>query len=138
MKNMVFEAVGDLVVVVHNENPPADSEWDAYLAAGTRGIVVPRFLVFTLGGGPTMAQRRRVLDGLKGRPAKAAVVSENAFVRSIVFALSVFNRGVKVFAPGSISDAYVYLGISERESVKVAKVLRKLQAEMGIEASRRA
>lgn len=136
MKNMAFEAVGDLFVVVHNENPPRDDEWNAYVASGWSRVVDgrARFLVFTQGGGPTSLQRRRLFDVLKGSPVKTAVVSGNAFVRSIVIALSVFNRGVKVFKPSSIEDAYVYLGISDRESGKVSKVLRKLQGELGLRA----
>lgn len=138
MKNMAFEVVSNLFVVVHTANPPSDEEWDRYVAAGVASSKDKRFLVFTDGGAPTSAQRKRLYDALKGKSAITAVISGNAFVRTTVFALSVLNPQVKVFPPDAINDAYRYLHISEVEGRAVTRVIKKLQDELGLDSAARA
>jgi len=64
------------------------------------------------------------------------VVTSNAFVRTIVGAMSVFNSKIKVFKPEATTEAFRYLGISELEGKAVSRAVLKLQAELGLVSGR--
>jgi hypothetical protein len=137
MKTMAFEIVGATLVVVHCADPPNKTEWDAYIAAAAAlfervGTDRARNMAFSLGGGPSFSQRQQINAVLKGRAALAAVVTPNAFVRSIVAAISVFNPKIKVFRPEAVGEAFRYLGISESEAKVVRRTVAKLEAELGL------
>jgi len=141
VKTMAYEVVGQVVVMVVTSDPPSTAEWDAYIAAVEAFMQrVPggegRYLTFSAGGGPSQRQRQQLYAVVKGRSPPTAVVTSNAFVRTIVGAMSVFNSKIKVFKPEATTDAFRYLGISELEGKAVSRSVLKLQAELGLVSGR--
>lgn len=140
MKTMATEVVGQIVVAVHTKDPPGAEEWERFLAeskaVASRLGGEARHLIFSAGGGPSQSQRQQLYAILKGRSAPTAVVTSNAFVRTIVGAISVFNPKIKVFKPEASDEALRYLGVSEAEAKAVRRTVVKLQAELGLVSGR--
>jgi hypothetical protein len=90
-------------------------------------------LVFTLGGGPNVFQRRQSLEVLNARPAgspKTAVLTESLLVRGMVTALSWFaTNGVAAFSSGALDEALDFLNVVDTqlrfELVRRLAVLRR-------------
>ena len=138
MKTFAFEVVGHVMVVVSTSDPPNSADWDVYvrearvLADRVGGRQV-RNLIISGGGGPSQTQRKQLYEAFpEGRNAPTAVVTNNAFVRTIAGAMSVFNRNMKVFKPDAMGEAFRYLGISELDGKVIWRSVTKLQRELGI------
>lgn len=130
MRNMAFEIVGDLFIVIHNAKPPSDAEWASYLRSWQgRDMSKMRTLVFTAGGGPSTAQRKEANTALGGKPSVTSVVSDSAMVRGIVTALSWFNSEIKAFNPTESTEAFRHLGITHAGDIeRLWAQAKKLQA----------
>jgi hypothetical protein len=142
VKTMAFEITGTTIILVHTAEPPSKDEWDRYIRASKElldraGAERVHGLVVTEGGGPSISQRQQVNDMLKLRPLSMAVVSSNAFIRTIVTALNVFNPSIKVFRPDALAFAFRHLGLSEQEKKTALRTVAKLQAELGIKSALR-
>jgi hypothetical protein len=136
MKNMAFEVVDRLFIVVYCANP-TDEEWRHYLEVVERhGIDRTMQLIFTDGGGPSPTQRKYLNDLLRGRTVPVAVVSGSATIRGTVTALSWFNRKIRAFPPTGLRDALVYLEIPLSRAELIEREMRQLRASLG--ADRRA
>ena len=138
MPNQVHELVGgSLMITINTSRPPTDEEWNDYVETyRKRGPETLRTLVFTDGGAPNSAQRKKVNEMLDGKTTRAAVISPNSMVRGVVTALSWFNPKIKVFAPEQLDDAFRYLEIRGAEIDTVWQVIRKLQSKLGGEVLR--
>jgi hypothetical protein len=131
MKNMVFRFVGNLSIVIHNKNTPDDTEVQEYLSLlRAQDMERLRSLVFTDGGGPSPAQRKRFNDILRGRELPTAVVSNDRMVRGITIAMSWFNRKIKAFPPDAVQDAFTYLNIPKHEFESVWRLVKQLRTEL--------
>jgi hypothetical protein len=131
MANMVSKLVENLHILVHTDKPPSDEEWQDYLR--TFGKVPPerlRTIVFTLGGGPSAAQRKLLNDKLNGKATPAAVVSTSAVVRGIVTALAWFNKDIKAFAPDQTEAAFEYLGFDVHQTARFMLEVRSLRTKL--------
>lgn len=130
VSNMVFEAVGRTLVVVHNKDFPTDAEWDAYLQALVAHLEHGdnrRSLVLTEGGAPSSKQRTRMSALVGDHSAPTAVVSTSAPVLATVRALHLSNPGIRAFDPSDIHGALEHLGLNASEQQKVLAVLPPLQ-----------
>src|SRR5450432_244127 len=96
-----------LLILRENAETPRDEDWDAFLAVLARNranFTKLRILVITDGGGPNVAQRRRLQDALGGQPVRVAVVTGRTAVRFIVSSIALLNRQIATFAPDEMSQ----------------------------------
>ena len=131
---MKTEIVDGVLLVVHGTEAPFDHEWDEYLNQ-VRLVVAtgrPRAIAITEGGAPTLSQRSQLNQILRGTGAIGAVVSDSAFVRGIVTALSWFNRGVRSFAPEEFEFACEHLGLSVPQIRHLGARLNALRDSLGL------
>ena len=138
MANFVFEVVDTNLVVVMNTESPLMPEWEAYLEACRQldrklngDFNKAAALIFTDGGAPNAAQRRGMVEVLKGRPANSAVVSDNMMVRGPLSILSLFNPALKVFNPKDWKQAATFARIPEARHLEHLQVALKLSRQIG-------
>lgn len=129
MRNQVFSFLDDIIVVIHGPRPPSDEEAHEYLTAfKSRDISRLRCLIFTEGGAPTAAQRKRLNELLGGRAFPTAVVTNLPLVRGVVTALSWFNPKIRAFTPEAAEEAFRYLGIPSVRYPGIHAEVKKLKA----------
>lgn len=141
MKNAVFKLVHNVGICVHNARNPNKQEWDAYLemSAAMRDAAAGDFasfkqIVFTDGGGPSMAQRTASSSLAKGRKdvdkLKVAVVSRSIVVRGIVTWFRWVGLPLRSFAPEQLAQAFAFLAISDAEAMDLCIAVEELCATM--------
>jgi hypothetical protein len=136
--NMVFEAIGRTLVVVHSRDFPSDAEWDAYLQALLAHISEwkdRRSLVLTEGGAPSSKQRARMSEVVADSAAPTAVLTGSPAVRATVGALNLRNSAIRAFGPEEIGAALQHLGLGEDERRHIVEALPALQQQVGRSAS---
>ena len=132
--NMVFEAVGRTLVVVHSKDFPSDEEWDGYLEALRAHISewkARRSLVLTEGGAPSSRQRTRMTETVGDAAAPTAVVTSSPAVVATVGALNLRNAAIRAFSPEQMEDALTHLGLDASERQRVAAAASALQQRLG-------
>jgi hypothetical protein len=112
---MCAESVGDLLVVVHTDQPPNQLDWSQYCdfasrrhhdRGGLRTLVVAARIV----AGPNASQRTEYNDKVPAQGTRVAVVCNSIAARAAITALSWFNPDMRAFGGHSIDAALVYLG----------------------------
>jgi hypothetical protein len=142
MKNMAFKCVGNIIIVVHNREPPENDAWNDYLeatlAAGRiygNDLSNVRHLVVTEGGGPNSAQRKAVdtaSQEMNGKNSPVAVISASPMIRGIVTVFNWFNLNMRVFSLQEADKAFQFIGVLPRDITKIWYEVKVLQAELGI------
>jgi hypothetical protein len=133
MPNMASAMVGDLGIAVHGTEAPTDAEWHAMLETMRRADLKRfRGLIFTDGGAPNTAQRRRLTALVDAHPIHAAVVTASPVARGVVTALRWYIPGMKTFAPDRLPEALAYLRVSPAELKAVKATVARLRAELGV------
>ena len=131
MKHMAYKVIDRLFLVVLATSEPTDDEWTAYLEAVERhGIDRTMQLIATDGGVPTSSQRRFLNGRLAGRNVPVAVVTCHTGVRSIVTAMSWFNRKIRAFPPSGFREAIAYLEIPASRAELIERELHNLRTEL--------
>lgn len=131
MKNIAIKVIDRLFIVVYADEV-ADDEWDAYMdLVAKHGIDRTMQLIFTDGTVPTAAQRRDLQGRLAGRNVPVAVVSSSTPVRTVVTAMSWFNRRIRAFSPTALREAIAYLGIPVSRLELIERETAKLYTELG-------
>jgi hypothetical protein len=117
-----------LGLLIHDDAPPTDAEWDPWLST----IRNPRdgfsILVTTDGGAPSRAQQARFGAELRGKIVPTSVVTDRALARFVVSAMSFINRGVRGFAPTEIDAALDWLRADAPSRAALDAELRAIQA----------
>ncbi len=129
--NHLTRRVGDLVVLRENAEAPSDEEWDETL----RTLTLPpeelariRVLVLTDGGGPTVAQRRRLNQTTGGFALIAAVCSESVRVRFIVSSIALFMAKLQCFRATELDAAFDHLGLAPAQRHLARQNLHEMTA----------
>jgi hypothetical protein len=136
MQNIAIKVIDRLFIVVYAANP-TDAEWSEYMRlVEQHGIDRTMQLIFTDSATPSAAQRRRLEEMLEDRNVPVAVVSASAKVRTLVTAMSWFNRRIRAFQPAAIRDAIAYLEIPASRTELIEREGRKLREEL--DSNRRA
>jgi hypothetical protein len=127
-KTICHARCGQLLLLAHGSVPPAQDEWDQYVAAlaqahksGLTGL-----LVLTDGPGPNSSQRKQV----SSFDLRSAVLTPAAVARGIVTALSWFGANIRAFTPEQIDEALEYLQVPRVEQLQVLRVLAGLRVEL--------
>ncbi|HEX3772415.1 MAG TPA: hypothetical protein VHV30_16170 [Polyangiaceae bacterium] len=137
-KHMAWSAVGEAFVVVHDEEPPSDSDWRVWLgeygasiAAGNTRVLV----VFSSGGAPTTAQRKELLAFLHQtkKPPATVMITSSAVARGVITAVGWFIREehrARAFRPDEEESAYTFLSLDAATRVNVRATRERLRATL--------
>jgi hypothetical protein len=122
---------GDLFLLVHGADAPADEDWDRYadeLARLDRSGRHAKILVLTEGGSPTGPQRARIQTASSDAD-RTAVVSSAAIPRFAVSLIALMHRNIRSFAPRELERAMDFVGLSGDERRDAVAHLRSLARE---------
>jgi hypothetical protein len=133
-RSLVTSVVGSVLLLVENNDTPADWEWDETLgmlrelkAKSDVSGEQPRVLVVTLGGGPNATQRRRLEEVLGGVSLPVAVVSDSLKMRFITAAVTLFNSGHKAFSTAERLEAYKHLKLATSQTRQLEASIAQMQ-----------
>ena len=135
MKNAIITMTGRFCVAIHTKAAPSDQEWDSFLAEIAAANTLPNLctLVFTDGGAPSAAQRKRLSEALKGRDIPIAVHSHALIPRFVNASIALFNKSIRSYTPEEFPLAIEYLHITEAERKLLHLEFDKSLKEMGAE-----
>lgn len=133
---MLWSHKKPLGIVVHSHSAPGDDEWDAYLADLPAANVLDayRFIIFSLGGGPSGAQRGRLVHLLQGRTPRAALLTSSTLMRGIGTAVSWFIPSLKLFPLDERRGAFRHLDLAPDEAREANATIDRLLHELGAHA----
>lgn len=137
--NVAVRLEGPVLIIVHNDRPPEDDEWDVYAVALLQHAKTIRFqLVWSTGGGPNAAQRKHAGKAeaayrLLGRPLPlSAVVTPSAAVRGLVTLFNWFFPGrYRSFEPADIRAALDFIQVPAGAADAYISLVAALCAEVG-------
>jgi hypothetical protein len=135
-KHMAWSLTGDLILTVHDEGPPADDEWRAWLrdfegaAPSLRGNVV-----YSLGGGPTSSQRKDLLNAIARlqRVPPTVILTSSALMRGLVTAIGWFltaDRRPTMFSLDEMGPALDSLSIDADARTAARAEIERLRASL--------
>lgn len=123
-----------VLVALHSDrdaDPASWSEWIALIekcSSEVKGdlIRIPT-LVLTDGGLPTSAQRSQATSVIANGTStpSMSILTESTTVRVTIRALSIFNLGMKVFAPNEFIEALARLQIAKEDANGCLEALEK-------------
>lgn len=130
-RGILWELVSERALfVAYYDGANEDARWETYVSAlgEHQHEQNPRSLVYALEQ-PPLAAIESMLDVLRGRRWRVAIVSPSIAVRFVAstFALSV--RDVKFFPPGDLAAALKHLECSALEEQQVLLVLERMRAQ---------
>ena len=133
MKTMAVGKVGSTILKYHNEDKPADDEWDVFVEAlRTAGPGTTAILTLTDGGGPTPTQRKRAAQAILTRdePIPAAVLSDSMVVRGMITAVKWMGVSIAAFRPSELDEALGYLGLPLASKRPIEEAFARLKASV--------
>jgi hypothetical protein len=133
-KMLRVRAIGNVIVLRENVDPPADQDWDGFLdllILNRENFDRLKILVVTDGGGPNAAQRKRLENALDGRGVHVAIVTDSAKARFITSIVRFINKRHRGFAMAEIRQAYEHLGMSWQEQKLAEQALREMESLVG-------
>jgi hypothetical protein len=134
-QNAQIKMVGRFCLAIHTKIAPTDQEWNPFLQeiAAQRTLPALCTLVFTDGGAPNGAQRKRLSDALQGRDIPIAVHSHALIPRFVNASIALFNKSIRSYNPEEFPQAIEYLQITTTEKKNLTPELLKILQEMGPE-----
>lgn len=136
MKTMLFERVGETVVLVHSHESPSDTEWEAYLEfvratvqSGTQ--LITGLLVTTFGGSPNAVQRKAVLTAAGPTTIATCICSDSSVVRGAITAIRwLSDVPIHALPLRDIDAALQLLSVPVQKQPEVKAVVARLQAQL--------
>jgi hypothetical protein len=104
--NLVYDCRDDIILAVHNEEPPTNEEWTPYVDfANTReGQRVVLSVVYSDGGGPNAKQRQLMLKARQAERVPSVIISSSIVARGIITALTWLGKSnVTACAPDDLT-----------------------------------
>jgi hypothetical protein len=128
----MFELVGKTLVIVQNEQPIDDTEWDAMCEAEANW---PYFglIIWTQKQMPNASQRTRIRKALekRGKKFRASLLTSSPLARTIISIFSIFvGDQLKGFAPEDLPGALKHAEVPLEEHSNVIATLHRLRAEL--------
>ena len=128
---LVSRKLGNLLILRHSKESPADEEWDACLRlmpTTADELSRLRVLVVTDGGGPTVDQRKRLQRMVQGVAVPIAVVSDSIRIRFVASSVALLTSRIRSFTENEFEEALVYLGMQPDERRTAERYLAEMRA----------
>jgi hypothetical protein len=132
-RNMFTRRFGNLMVLRQNREDATEEDWKAFLGFLSdhhHELEQIRLLVYTDGGIPTAAQRRKLADTLGNKQMLVAAVSDNIKVRFSGATIALFQKNYRQFTTAEIGRAFDHLKLTPSEARQVSETLRELEASL--------
>jgi hypothetical protein len=132
---MTARRVGSVALLVQDEEPPLNEEWEDWLRLlkSFGKDVDGRVLVLTRGGGPTPHQRSRISQ-VVGKPnLHVAVVTSSVKVRFIVSSVALIIPRIRSFPWDGLREAFAHLGLNAQEQEQVTHNLAEMRKIVGVQ-----
>jgi hypothetical protein len=137
-KHMAWSTAGEAFVVVHDDAPPSDSDWRAWLREYSASIAAGKtrvLVVFSSGGAPTTAQRKDLLALLHQTesPPTTVMITSSAVARGVITAVGWFIREehrAHAFRPDEEESAYTFLKLDAATRANVRATRERLLATL--------
>jgi hypothetical protein len=131
-KSLLFELIGNTLVVVQNDQPIDDAEWVALTEAT---VVLPwsGMVIWVETVMPNAAQRTLTRKALERRnkPFKASLLTASPMARTIISIFSIFvGNQLKGFAPTDVEGAMTHAEVSAENRSLVVAALGRMRAEL--------
>jgi hypothetical protein len=130
-RTLITREVGDLIISRQNKETPEDRDWDEFLEAIIRNrsrSAKMKILVITDGGGPSVDQRKRLQEALKGHTFRVAVVTDSVKVRFIVSSIALLNRDISTFSMADMARACEYVGLNTQDVALALRAAKEMEA----------
>jgi hypothetical protein len=132
---MLFERVGDILILVHGAEAPSDAEWQSYVSAAHLGLhndpPLTGYLVTTEGGTPNAGQRKVWLDTAAGKPVPSCICTDSRLARGLVTAVSrVYPARMHALRLHEVERALKLLGVPGALQAEALKTVARLQSEL--------
>jgi hypothetical protein len=132
-RGMFCRVVGSMIVIRQNKETSSDQDWDDFLdilVAHRGDFARLKILVVTDGGGPSVAQRKRLEVALDDKPVRVAVVSDSMRTRFVVSSIALLNPEMSSFRVTEMSQAYDHLSLTLDERSQAKTTLEQLSARI--------
>lgn len=135
MTTMLFERVGDLLVLVHGVQNPSETEWNAYVeyarAAVHSAQPLTALLVTTLGGSPNASQRKAILTAGGAKLVPTCVCTDSMVARGVITAISWLSSvSMHALPLHDIESALRVLEVPVQHHPAVKAVVQRLQSQL--------
>jgi hypothetical protein len=129
--------VGEVLVIVQTKADATDHEINRMLEAiQKRPSGEPlRILLVSGGGASSPLQRQRIIEVLKSRQARIAVVTSSAGAKGNITAVGWFVDGTKCFPPDRSDDICRHLGLSPAEMKQVETTYAGIRKKLDNDSS---
>ncbi|HTU60550.1 MAG TPA: hypothetical protein VMF89_18995 [Polyangiales bacterium] len=130
MRSMLIERVAGLIVAVHDEQNPSESDWDAYVALVKEslkdGAYFRGVLVTSLGGAPNAGQRKSLQTIADSQVYRTCICTDSVVARGVIIAINwLFSTPMHALPYRDLDRALEILEVPLGErSVAKAAVLR--------------
>ena len=135
MTTMLFERIGDVIVLVHNSKHPSEDEWSRYVNAvdicqrspqQLRGV-----LVTSLGGAPNTGQRKAIVTAAGPQLFVTCVCTDSMVARGVITAINwLYAARVHALPFHAIDPALEILKVPLDERPALKALAQRLQAEL--------
>ena len=130
----------NVLVVLYGPAFPTEPEWDRHMVNVVRLRELTgddpgrsRFLIFSDGGGPTAAQRRKILEQRNPRDMRGALVTASRLAAGIGSIMSLSFPGYRIFTPHEFARALAHLEIRPGDIPGLLRHIRETNADVGLE-----
>lgn len=135
MTTMLFERVGDVLVLVHGDQDPSDVEWNSYVELANnsqRGeSPVGGLLVTTFGGAPNAVQRKAIVEVGAIRRVVTCVCTNSVIARGVITAIRwLLDAPMHGLRLDQVDEALLLLGVPAQEHPVVKAVVSRLQSQL--------
>lgn len=134
-QTFAYELVDGVIVMTHGKASPTDDEWRAHMDdLGRWRSAVRGCLVYTLGGGPSAAQRRQITAVWPaGQSPPCALLTDSAIATSLGGVISFFLKNrVKMLRPGQWPEAARFLGMAESFGPRARSIVQGQASRLGL------
>lgn len=138
MRTLGYHRIGNLVILVHGDTPPAADEWDTYIAfLGQQPAPKTRILVYSRGGSPDAVQRKKIVQvgqAHYGGILPTAVMTDSPLARGAVTAITwlVTKNKMAAFPLTKLEEALAFLEIPSTMLAEVRATISRLESEMNV------
>lgn len=132
LRNIAFETVGKVSILVHGVNDPTNDEWKS-MCDDLSSDPKRKNLVITLGGSPSALQRARVKKAYdrSGVNPRTATLTESPIARGIITVFGWLGANIKGFGFNEFDNALYYLGVRWSQIEDIERTVSRLMLDIG-------